>query len=79
MIHYHGTDRIDVLLYEENLGDLLAKQGHFPEASDKYASALGAREKLYPADTAAIARLETKLACAKQNKAADLPFLIMWP
>ncbi|MBQ5627022.1 MAG: hypothetical protein IIU97_02815, partial [Bacteroidaceae bacterium] len=34
-----------------------------------------AREKLYPADTAAIARLETKLACAKQNKAADLPFL----
>lgn len=79
MIHYHGTDRIDVLLYQENMGDLLTKQGSFPEAANKYATALGAREKLYPADTAAIVRLEKKLACAQQRISADMPFLIMWP
>lgn len=79
MIRYHGEDRIDVLLYQENMGDLLAKNGSFSEAAGKYATALGAREKLYPADTTAIARLEQKLACAQQGKAADMPFLIMWP
>jgi len=79
MIHYHGEDRIDVLLYRENMGDLLAKDGNFREAVSKYAAALGAREKLYPADTASIARLEQKLSCAQQKKTADMPFLIMWP
>ena len=79
MIRYHGEDRIDVLLYQENMGDLLAKNGSFSEAAGKYATALGAREKLYPADTTAIARLEQKLTCAQQGKAADMPFLIMWP
>lgn len=79
MIRYHGTDRIDVLLYQENMGDLLAKKGSFSEAADKYATALGAREKLYPADIAAITRLEEKLSCAQDGKSADMPFLIMWP
>lgn len=76
---YHGADRIDAMLYLENLGDLLTKQGNFSEAINKYATALGGREKLYPADTAAINRLEQKLACAQQEKSADMPFLIMWP
>lgn len=79
MIRYHGPDRIDVLLYLENMGDLLARNGDFSDASAKFAEALGAREKLYPADTEAIARLEEKLTCAQNRKAADLPFLIMWP
>ena len=79
MIRYHGKDRIDVLLYQENMGDLLARQGSFSQAENQYATALGAREKLYPADTAAIDRLEKKLTCAQQGKVSDLPFLIMWP
>ena len=79
MIHYHGSDRIDVLLYLENMGDLLAKHGDFSEAVSKYAAALGTREKLYPADITAIDRLEKKLTCAQQGKSADMPFLIMWP
>lgn len=79
MIHFHGSERIDVLLYQENWGDLLTKQERFSEACEKYATALGTREKLYPADTAAIARLERKLSCAQQGKTANLPFLIMWP
>ena len=61
------------------MGDLLAKNGNFREAVSKYAAALGAREKLYPADTASIVRLEQKLTCAQQEKAAEMPFLIMWP
>ena len=79
MIRYHGSDRIDVLLYLENSADLLAKKGAFSEAVAKYSEALGAREKLYPADTAAISRIEEKLSFAQQGKEAALPFLIMWP
>ena len=79
MIHYHGTNRIDTLLYQENLGDLQVRQGNYSEAAEKYVTALGGREKLYPADIAAIERLEMKLDCAKQGKPSEIPFLIMWP
>lgn len=78
-IRYHGADRIDGMLYLENLGDLLARQGDFSKAASKYSTALGAREKLYPADVEAIGRLEEKLVCTQQGRTADLPFLIMWP
>ena len=78
-IRYHGADRIDAMLYRENLGDLLAKRGDFAQAVEEYSQALGRREHLYPADAAAINRLEEKLACAQQGTAAHLPFLIMWP
>lgn len=78
-IRFHGADRIDAMMYLEMLGDLFVKQGKFSEAVSKYSSALGKREKLFPADHAAIERLEEKLSCAQQETASDLPFLIMWP
>lgn len=65
-------------LREEGL-HIQTRSSFVHKAASKYATALGAREKLYPADTTAIARLEQKLACAQQEKVADMPFLIMWP
>ena len=77
-IHYHGADRIDAMFLHESLGDLLVKQGRFAEAAQKYATALGGREKLYPAGIDAIQRLEGKLGCLRRDQTPEIPFHIIW-
>ena len=77
-IRYHGANRIDALYLHEVIGDLLARQGRFSEACERYTLALVTREKNLPADTAALARLEKKLTCAEEGKAHQIPEIIMW-
>jgi tetratricopeptide (TPR) repeat protein len=77
-IRYHGANRIDALYLHEVIGDLLARQGRFSEACERYTLALVMREKNLPADTAALARLEKKLTCAEEGKAHQIPEIIMW-
>ena len=77
-IHYHGADRIDAMFLHESLGDLLVKQNRFADAAQEYAIALGGREKLYPAGTEAIRRLEEKLDCIRRDQAPEIPFHIIW-
>jgi len=77
-IRYHGEDRIDTVLLQEILGDLLVQQQCFGEASRYYTIALVKREKNFPADTDALAQLEEKLACASENKIPRIPALILW-
>lgn len=77
-IRYHGDDRIDSVYLQEILGDLQARQKNFTEATWNYTLALVKREKLYPADTGALARLEEKLACTQENNIPQTPNLMMW-
>lgn len=77
-IRYHGKDRIDVVFLHEVIGDLFVQQGYFAKAAEEYTTALVTREKLFPADIAALDRLEEKLNCAQEEKPSDIPFLIMW-
>ncbi len=78
-IHYHGEQRIDYMILHEIQGDLLVRQGLFSNAQEEFSTALGGREKFFPADTASISRLEEKYSYAQQEKATDYPLLIMWP
>ena len=77
-IRFHGENRIDVVLLQEMLGDLMAKQERFSDAVQKYTVALVKREKLFPADTGAIRQLEEKLQQVQQGSAPDMPFRIIW-
>lgn len=76
---YHGEDRIDAMFLHEMQGDLLALQGKYEQAEQKYALALGGREKLYSADEAAIARLEEKMTAARQGICAQTQLQGFWP
>lgn len=77
-LRYHGRERIDVMILHEIMGDLLVMQGRFPEAQEKYATALGGREKYFPADTKSLDQLEEKLTCAQQHIVPGIPVRILW-
>lgn len=77
-IRYHGKDRIDVVFLHEVIGDLFVQQGCFAKATEEYTKALINRERLFPADTAALDRLEEKLNIAQDEKPANFSFLVMW-
>ena len=77
-VRWHGRDRIDVVFLRETIGDLLARQGDFRGASEAYTEALVNREKLFPADTAALQRLEEKLDDAQRGEISAYPALIFW-
>ena len=77
-IRYHGKDRIDNVFLYETMGDMLAKQNRFAEAAENYTSALVNRERLFPADTAAIERLEEKIDSVQQHKVPAFSNTVFW-
>lgn len=77
-IRYHGKDRIDNVFLYETMGDMLAKQNRFNEAAENYTSALVNRERLFPADTAAIERLEEKIDSVQQHKVPAFSNTVFW-
>ena len=77
-IRYHGLDRIDNVFLYEVVGDLCAQQGLWEKAEAEYTRALVERERLFPADTKSLERLEEKLSGVQNQKPADFPFLVMW-
>lgn len=77
-IRYHGENRIDVVLLQEILGDLLVQQQCFADAARYYTLALVKREKCFPADTRALEQLEEKLTCAQEGQIPPIPNLILW-
>lgn len=77
-IRYHGENRIDVVFLHEVIGDLLVRQGRFSEAYERYTIASVNREKCFPADIDALARLEEKLTYIQESRLPQTPDLIMW-
>lgn len=78
MIYYHGEDRIDVLLFRESLGDCEMRDGQFAEARAIYAKVLNDRERLFPSDMKAIARLEEKYEKAKAEVPGNYEMHAVW-